>query len=155
MFRYKRWCGQLCYKKSKSMKPGRDLLRYMKYWSIVLCIFCLVSLLLSSPFLLFSYAIFSAARFLETRAFLWVHLTFAFSTIASTPSRYLCLDLAVIRSISSCLPFSRSSTLKCTLRSCAVSFSFRSLCSSLGSVVSALPLLVACLHSLAPATLRW
>ena len=54
---------------------------YLKCWSSVLCLFFLASLLFSSPFFLFSYAIFSAARFLETIAFLCVHCLCAFSTI--------------------------------------------------------------------------
>ena len=112
---------------------------YLKYWSIVLCL--LLRRLLSSLRFLLSYTIFSAARFLVFTVFICIHLvppltntyTYiliyirSFSTIASTPLRRLFLFLAVARSIFKCLPFSRSSTLKCTFRSCAVSLSLRSL----------------------------
>ena len=83
--------------------------------SVVRCLF-----LASSSLFLRSYVIFSAALFLDFSALRLVHLACSFSTIASTPRLHLLLFTAVLRRISICLPFSRSSMLKCVLLSCVV-----------------------------------
>ena len=94
------------------------------------------SLSFSSFFISFPALIchsFSATLFLDFTAFRWIHPARSFSTIASTPLRHLSLFAAVLRKMSRCLPFSRSSILKlkCIRLSCIVSLSLirRSLCS--------------------------
>ena len=120
---------------------------------VVRCLF-----LASSSRFLRSYVTFSAALFFDFAALRLIHHACSFVTIASTPLLHLLLFTAVaavLRRISICLPFSRSSTLKCVLLSCIVSFSLRSRCSSLGSVVSTRPLLVDFLTLFVPATAPW
>ena len=108
---------------------------YLKYWSIAPCLFLpgasnatftgcnpvsytfhvLCRFLASSSLFLRSYVTFSAILFLDFTAFRWIHPARSFSTIASTPLRHFSLFAAVLRKMSRCLPFSRSSILKCII----------------------------------------